>query len=1165
MNTFTHTMGDLNEFKLLISGLEKGNSPISIQGLTDSQIAHMVFACSQYQNRQMLVLTYNETQAKRLQEDLLYYINDREIYFYPAKEIVFYNIDAHSHQILEERLRTMAGALSNRPCIIIASIESFLSRLMSMDVFRESFLTITMGQQLDLDEMIHMLIRLGYERVERVEAKGHFSIRGGIMDIFPVICDNPYRIELFDDEVDSIRIFDYETQVSMEKVEEALITPAQELILNDVLIQKAVGKLREDTKSFRQKLRGESAEKLQQKIEALIERLENHGIVQEVDNYLHYFYQEPSSLLDYCSEDAIIFVHEPTRVKEQAHTALKEFEENFKGVLDKGEVLPVQGKLLASYEKVLHELGDRQICVFSSLPKRISDFPPKQILNFTTRMAQSINGKINILIEELKNYRSKGYKILLLCQTKERLAQLSSILGDYEIPFVHLEAPNRPILSGQVVLMAGSLYKGFEYYGNKFLVMTEEEIFGTSKKQRSISKRKDGRALKSFTDLNIGDYVVHENHGIGKYIGIEQLKVEGAKKDYFKIKYSDSDLLYVPIEQMDMVQKYIGADGMMPKLNKLGGAEWKKTKTKVSSAIKEMAIDLLNLYAVRQTSKGHAFPKDTPWQKQFEDMFPYQETPDQLRCIEEVKSDMERMIPMDRLLCGDVGYGKTEVAIRAVFKCVMEGKQVAFLVPTTILAQQHYSNFVQRFSQFPVGIEMLSRFRTDKQQDEIIERIRVGSVDIVIGTHRMLSKDVQFKDLGLLIIDEEQRFGVQHKEMIKLLKKNVDVLTLTATPIPRTLHMSLIGLRDMSIIEDPPEERYPVQTYVVEYHDGMIAEAIRREITRGGQVYFVYNRVQGIEKMASRIRKLVPEAKVIVGHGQMGERELENVMLDFLNGEYNVLVCTTIIETGLDISNVNTMIIYDADKMGLSQLYQLRGRVGRSNRLAYAYLTYEKDKVLTEVAEKRLKAIKEFTEFGSGFKIAMRDLEIRGAGNLIGGEQHGHMAAIGYDLYCKLLEDTIRELKGEELTKDVEASIEINVNAYIPENYISNENQKFEIYKKIAATRDKQDAYGIEEEIEDRFGTIPEPVMNLIAIAYIKAMAQKAGITTVSETSSYAKFQFHGEYKINLPLIGEIIHSYGNRIHFHGGIQPYLMLKYRNQANKLKEIRELLEKISGMQ
>ncbi|AOT73173.1 transcription-repair coupling factor [Geosporobacter ferrireducens] len=1142
--------------------IEKQWSPATIHGLIDSQIPHIAFSLSQIYGRQCLVITDQEMQAKKIYEDLKFFMGDRACFF-PAAETVFYHIDAHSHQLLEERMKTLNKIANEEQCIVVASVESIMSRLMPKELFRERAQVIRYGESVSMEKLLWVFTQLGYERVTRVEAKGQFSIRGGIVDFYPVVTDMPYRIEFFDEEVDSIRTFDLENQLSVEKVKEVSITPIQEILLNEHNRERGIQKLKLALQGTMKKLKGDRSRKLAEKIGEVVEQLESGSLPKGIENYIDFIFEETYLLTDYLQRNAFIFVDEPSRIKEKAQNKHKEFQETFKALLEKGEVLPEQGMIVADYEEILRSIEKKQSFVLSSLPKDNPDFQPKTIINFSTRMTQTFHGKIDLLAEEVKNLKIRGYKTILLCGTEDRRKRLLESLIELGIEGVRSGIGEEVLQPGQIIILAGSLTKGFEYYSDRFITITDNEIFGVSKKKKQTAKRKDARPIKSFMDLSIGDYVVHENHGIGKYVGIEQLKVQGAKKDYLKMKYGDGDLLYVPIEQMDLVQKYIGADDGTPKLNKLGGIEWKKTKARVKGAIEDMARDLIALYAVRKTLVGYAFAKDTPWQVQFEDMFPFEETQDQLRCIREVKDDMEKPAPMDRLLCGDVGYGKTEIAIRAAFKCVMEGKQVAFLVPTTILAQQHYNTFVQRFSQFPVSVEMLSRFRTEAQQEHIIESLRVGNIDIVIGTHRILSQDVQFKDIGLLIIDEEQRFGVKHKEALKQIRKNVDVLTLTATPIPRTLHMSLIGLRDMSVIEEPPEERYPVQTYVLEYQEEMIRDAILREISRGGQVYFVFNRVKGIQQMAGKLRKMLPEIKLAVAHGQMSERELENVMIDFLAGEHDVLLCTTIIETGLDIANVNTIIIYDADKMGLSQLYQLRGRVGRSDRMAYSYLTYQKDKVLTEVAEKRLKAIKEFTEFGSGFKIAMRDLEIRGAGNLLGAEQHGHMAAIGYDLYCKLLEDTIHEMKGDEILKPVDTTIEINVNAFIPENYIENENYKLEVYKKIASIRDQQDVYDIEEELEDRFGTIPEAVRNLILIAYIKTLAQCCGVIQVSESETFVKLQFDEAHRVKPEMVAKILDQFGNRIHLHAGISPSIQLKYEDFSLRLKEIQGFLEKISG--
>ncbi len=1166
-NLFTKILENSREYNELERGIKENLSPILLNGFSGTSIAHIVSSIGLKKNRQSLIVTYNEIEAKKIYEDLKFF-DEENAYLFPSKEIVFYSVYAHSNEIDEERLKTLDAIISGKPCIVVCTVESLLRKLMPRELWKSYVIELGLGKTINLDSLIEDLINMGFERVDMVQGKGQFSIRGGIIDVFPIINENPYRIELFDDEIDSIRIFNLETQLSIEKVAEIKIKPSREMILNRGLIEKAIVKIEEEFGRQIKRLKGDKRNNLEDKLGEIITNLKNDIYFDGIDNFIDYFTDEPGSLLDYLDQDGLIFIHESSRLNQRVKVHTDEFKERFKISLEKGEVLQGQGYILEKYDAVLRKLEDRETIILSSLPKRIVGFNPEQIINFNIQEMNTYHGKLDILKEDLINWKYKGFKIIILTGTEDRGKKLEEELKSMDVEVSYIKDFNTGISSGQVFISKGRLNNGVIYSTFKFIIISDKEIYGMSKKpKRKRSKHKNGRKIKSFRDLNIGDYVVHENHGIGKYIGIDQLKVEGIKKDYLKIKYSGEDYLYVPIDQMDLVQKYIGGDDRGPKLNKLGGSEWRKTKAKVKTAIEDMANDLLKLYAVRETAKGYSFSEDTQWQREFEDMFPYEETPDQLRCIEEVKHDMERNMPMDRLLCGDVGYGKTEVAIRAVFKAVVEGKQVAFLVPTTILAQQHFNTLKERLSKFPVRVEMLSRFRSAAEQKKIIEDIRTGMVDIVVGTHRLLSKDIKFKDIGFLIVDEEQRFGVKHKEALKQFKRNIDVLTLTATPIPRTLHMSLIGLRDMSVIEDPPEDRYPVQTYVASYNDDMIGEAIIKELEREGQVYFVYNRVQDIEKVTAKLKRLVPDARIAYAHGQMGEKKLENIMIDFLNKEIDVLVCTTIIETGLDIGNVNTIIIYDADKMGLSQLYQLRGRVGRSNRMAYCYLTYQKDKILSEVAEKRLKAIKEFTELGSGFKIAMKDLEIRGAGNLLGSQQHGHMASIGYDLYCKLLEDTIRGLKGEDIEETIETNIDINVDAYISDKYITNEKHKLEIYKKIASIRDKQDAYDIEEEIEDRFGTLPNPVYNLISIAYIKVLAQRIKVSSITQVKDGYKFQFDDNINLDPMVIVKANEEFGRRVNFNCGNKPYfvykIMKKTNRQIDELKEIENMLEKIKG--
>jgi len=1159
-------MKNSTDYLQLLNNIKTAKSPIAIYGLNETQKAHIAYGVNKELKGQVCIVTFSEIEARQIYEDLKFYVGDRALFF-PSKEILFYNMEATSEGIQEERMKAIEMIIEEQDCIVVTSIDTFLRRLPPPSSYTKNIITFRVGESVDLTKTIETFVTQGYERQDIVEERGQFSVRGDIIDIFPGSAESPLRIELFGDEIDSIRKFEVDTQRSKDKIDYTKVYAAKETTIESFDPNEVIAKVNEDYKAISKKLNKDAKEKLKAKVEESVEKLKELGNFKGIEKLLPYIYEKSTCLLNYFPEDTVFILDEPSRLREKSEGHIEEFRESFKILIERGEVLPNQGKLLLSYNQIVDELKERRLVALSLLPKAIKDFPPKEIINFDTRPVTSFHGKIELLVNEVQRLQYKGYKIVLAPGTKDRALRLLELLRDRGINAEFVVTPRENLVTGQVIILQGNLRRGFEYIKDKYIVITDYEIYGVHKQQRKNNKRKDASPIKSFIDLIVGDYVVHEGHGIGKYVGIEELKVEGVKKDYLKIRYSGEGFLYVPTDQMNLIQKYIGSDDAAPKLNKLGGSEWAKTKTKVKKAIEDMAEYLIKLYAERDKIKGHAFSKDTEWQKQFEDLFPYEETPDQLRCIEEVKLDMEKERVMDRLLCGDVGYGKTEVAIRAAFKSVGDSKQVAFLVPTTILAQQHYNTFKQRFSGFPVNVEMLSRFKSTTSQKQIIENTRTGNVDILIGTHRLLSKDVEYKDLGLLIVDEEQRFGVKHKEALKKLKKSIDVLTLTATPIPRTLHMSMIGVRDMSVIEDPPEERFPVQTYVLGYNEAMVVDAITRELSRGGQVYYVYNRVQSIHQIANGLMQLVPQSRIAVAHGQMSEKELEKVMLEYMDGEYDILVSTTIIETGLDISNVNTIIIHDADRLGLSQLYQLRGRVGRSYRQGYAYLMYEKNKVLSEVAEKRLKAIKEFTEFGSGFKIAMRDLEIRGAGNLLGGEQHGHMAAIGYDLYVKLLAETVAELRGEHSEKFEDTTMELNVNAYISEKYINNQSHKIEIYKKIASIRNVEDMYKIEEEIEDRFGDIPLSVRNLLLISYIKAMSKGLKVLAITQKDKDIRIQFKDSSMLKPEGIGSVLHKYNRKVTFNATAQPYFIYKVltMDQYKMLEEIKDIIEKISSLQ
>lgn len=1150
------------EFIELESYIKGDKHPIEIEGLSESGKSYVINGIYEVSNKPVVIITNSDMEAKNLYEDLNLYLSN--VYYFPAKEIVFYNVDAISGDLRWARLNVIKEILSNNKNIIVTSIDAFAARYTPKDLFKTHTVSISVGDEVDFKELSKILVEAGYDRVDVVEGKGEFSLRGGLLDLFPTNSIYPYRIELFGDEIDSIRTFNTESQRSIEKVNCIEVFPAKEIIIDDEIIDYALSNIREELdltlKNNKDKERGI---KLNTIISKNLEELRETHDFETIDSYLPLFYKKSESLFDYL-EDYIFVLDDKVRCLGKLDSTYLEFNENYSIFLQRGDILPSQGKLLLEKEELIDLLEEKINITMDAINKGGGFLSPIRKIEINSAILHHYQGQLDLLIEDILKKKKDGYRTVILSGTRVRGERLVSTLREREIESSYRDNIES-IALGEVVITFGNLLKGFECPKYKTCVISDKEVFGEAKRKlsKSKSKSKGVSKIKSFAELKPGDYVVHVNHGIGVYKGIKQIEVSGHKRDYLDIVYDKGDKLYVPVDQLDLVQKYIGSEGKSTKVNKLGGAEWQKAKSKVKKSINEIAEDLVKLYAARAAVKGYKYSKDTEWQMQFEDEFPFQETPDQLSSIEEIKKDMESDKPMDRLLCGDVGYGKTEVALRAAFKAVMEGKQVAFLVPTTILAEQHYKNMIKRFSDFPIKIDMVSRFRTTKEQKSTLQSVKEGNVDILVGTHRLVSKDIVFKDLGLLIVDEEQRFGVAQKEKIKNLKKNVDVLTLSATPIPRTLHMSLTGVRDISVIETPPEERYPIQTYVVEQNDQLIRDAIMREIGRGGQVYFVYNRVEDIEKIANYIKNLVPESRVGVAHGQMTERQLEKEMLDFMTNEYNVLVCTTIIETGIDIQNVNTIIIYNADKMGLSQLYQLRGRVGRSNRIAYAYLLYTKDKVLTEVAEKRLKALKDFTELGSGFKIAMRDLEIRGAGNMMGSAQHGHMAAIGYDLYCRMLEDTVKLIKGDIDKEPIETTVDLKVDAYIPSSYIEDEMQKIEVYKKIAAIESIDEYMDIKEELEDRYSDIPDPVYNLMDIAYIKSRAKLLSIEEIKESGNDVSFRFQAGDSDYEKIFKIIIEKYKDSIMLKFGEAPSFIFKLKDQKkeNMLAFFKEMLENL----
>ncbi|CEO16314.1 transcription-repair coupling factor (TRCF ATP-dependent helicase mfd) [[Clostridium] sordellii] len=1084
---FISPLQNSKEYKDVINNIENNKGTLLINGLVQSQKPNIVYSIFNDLKKQILYIANTDLEAKKVYEDLCFYMKDKVDYL-SSQDIYFYHLDAKDRNDEARKLKVLLRMISKENTVIVTSVEAVLSKYVPKEVLKKNIFTYKIGDTIDIENISKKLVNLGYERVSKIEGFGQFSIRGGIIDVFSLEYDTPIRIELFDDEIESIRTFDVFTQKSIKKIKKCTITPSREFIYP------------ENTEESLTRLEKDISKTADDDVYKSIENIKTKTYFEGVENYIDYMYtDENKSIFTYLKEDAVVFINDVSRLKERCENYINEFKENYKLNLERGLALKQQGNLLYHYSDLEYLAQGKKLILNMLLTKSIKDISVKSIVNFESREIPSFNGKLDILAEELTRLKYNGHKVVLATNTYDRAKKLNKELLNLGIETVLSRKRDVEIYSSQVVIVVGNITSGFQYKSIKFDVITDKEMIGSNKRAKTSKSKKfnKGQKIETFLDLNVGDYVVHENSGVGRYVGIDQLSVNGVKKDYMRVVYQGGDNLYVPIDQMDKIQKFIGADTEKVKLNKLGSSEWSKAKAKVKKEIEDMTKDLVELYAKREKIKGYRFSKDTLWQSEFETLFPYQETDDQIKAIEETKKDMESNKVMDRLICGDVGYGKTEVAIRAIFKACMDQKQVAVLVPTTILAQQHYNTFRSRFENYPIRVEVLSRFKTPKEQKQIIEDARKGLVDVIIGTHRIISKDIDLPNLGLVVIDEEQRFGVKHKESLKKIKSTVDVLTLSATPIPRTLHMSLSGIRDMSVIEEPPQERYPVITYVVEGKESIIQDEIEREIARGGQVFFVYNRVERIDEMASMIQRLVPDAKIAVAHGRMTGKELENIIIGFLNKEYNVLVCTTIIETGMDISNANTMIVYDADKMGLAQLYQLRGRVGRSNRQGYAYFMYEKDKVLSEIAEKRLKAIREFTEFGSGFKIAMRDLEIRGAGNILGPQQHGHMAVIGYDLYVKMLNEAIRKVKGEVVQEEIDVEVDLPVNAYIPDSYIDDEIIKIEMYKKIASIENEGDMNDIKDELADRFSDIPKSVNALISIAYIKTLCKQVGIEKI--------------------------------------------------------------------
>lgn len=1101
MKAFLTPLQGLAEFEQIKEKSKTNKGILQVSGCMESQKSHLMYGLSGIAPYR-LILAEDERRAREIYEDYRFY--DRKVYSYPAKDLLFFQADIHGNLLIRQRMKVIKALLEEKELTVVTSIDGCMDFLESLEKIKEQLIHYESDSTVDTEQLKNQLVVLGYERVGQVEMPGQFSVRGGIVDIYCLTEENPWRIELWGDEIDSIRSFDPESQRSLENLEELTIYPAVEHIGDKDMV-----------------------------------------------SFLDYFPKERT----------IIFLDEPNRLTEKGGAVEEEYRQSRMHREEKGS-RNLPENWLCSFEQLQKELNKRNCISVCALEPKQAGWKVREKFYLEVKSISAYNNSFELLVKDLHQYKKQGYRIALLSGSRTRAERLAKDLQEEGLAAFYGQDYDREICPGEIMVVYGHAKKGFEYPLIKFAVMTESDIFGQEQKKKK-KKNYSGSRIQDFAELSVGDFVVHEKHGLGIYRGIEKVEVDRIVKDYIKIEYRGGSNLYIPATQLDCLQKYSGADASKaPKLNKLGTQEWNKTKSKVRGAVKNIAKELVELYAVRQEKEGYVCGPDTVWQREFEEMFPYEETEDQLSAIEDAKRDMESTRIMDRLICGDVGYGKTEVALRAAFKEVQESRQVAYLAPTTILAQQIYNTFVQRMKEFPVRVELLCRFRTPAQQKKAIEDLKKGQVDVIIGTHRILSKDVQFKNLGLLIVDEEQRFGVTHKEKIKQLKKDVDVLTLTATPIPRTLHMSLIGIRDMSVLEEPPMDRMPIQTYVMEYDEETVREAINRELRRGGQVYYVYNRVTDIADVALRIAKLVPDARVDFAHGQMSERELENVMYSFVNGDIDVLVSTTIIETGLDISNVNTMIIHDSDRYGLSQLYQLRGRIGRSNRTAYAFLMYRKNVMLKETAEKRLAAIREYTDLGSGFKIAMRDLELRGAGNLLGAQQHGHMNAVGYDLYCKMLNEAVKEAKGIHTMEDFETSVDLNVDAYIPDSYISNEFQKLDIYKRIAGIETQQDYDDMLEELLDRFGEPGKAVLNLLAIAKLKAIAHQGYVTEIKQTGKTVRFTLYEKARLNTEGFPALMQKYRRGLQFKNEQEPKFILE--PQGNLILTLTEFAEELKSM-
>lgn len=1137
----TRSVRDSDTFAQLVKAVQSGATHARLAGVSGSAKALYIAALLDVGSRQLLLITHSQQEAETLASDAAVMAGADRVFVFPPQDLLPYEETKMSADLSMSRARAMVALLSGDPCIVVAPVRALGRHTIPPQVYRDAMFVLEVGQGIDMDELLRRLVFSGYEILPKVEGRGQAAVRGGIIDVYPHDFDLPVRVEFFGDEIESIRSFDPGTQRSRLGMESVTITPAREFLYDSATLETAIAAIRAESSRV-----GKSRSQLVARVAEHLERFSERGYFDNDEQYLPFFYHERLTIADW-APNALMVVDEPERIREGARGYEEDIRETYTSLLEANLVLPSQAEAYLSADELLGRMELRRRIDLSLLAR--GDAAGTVMAPITS--ADMFSGRFDDLVHEIKKYRKRKYATLCTVSTPDRRDRLVHSLEERGVPASALLSIPEPPPDGSVSVIVAELSSGFVYPDIKLMLLTDGEIYGRQKKRNRPTPVDEAARISSYTDLRVGDFVVHTNHGVGKYSGVQTLEVAGVQRDYLLVQYAGEDKVYVPTDQVAMLQKYIGTDDAPPRLNKLGGVEWVRAKNRVRESVRDMAEGLIKLYAARESVPGHAFSLDTVWQQEFEDAFPYEETPDQWRAIGDVKQDMERPRSMDRLLCGDVGFGKTEVALRAAFKAAADGKQVAVLVPTTILAQQHFNTFAERFRGFPLRVTVLSRFQSDVEQRMIISGVKDGSVDVVIGTHRLLSQDVQFKNLGLVVVDEEQRFGVSQKERLKELRREVDVLTLTATPIPRTLHMAMVGVRDMSIIETPPENRFPIRTYVVEYNETLIREVILREIDRGGQVYFVHNRVQDIDEIAAGLRRLVPEATFCIGHGQMAEDRLERVMLQFLDNQFNVLVCTSIIESGIDIPNVNTIIINDADNFGLAQLYQLRGRVGRTNRVAYSYLLFRKGRVLTEVAERRLAAIREFTSLGSGYKIAMRDLEIRGAGNLLGAEQHGHIAAVGFEMYCRLLEEAISELKGE--VKPAEPSpmaIDLPVDAFVPEAYVPDSRQKIEVYKKINAVGSMERTADLTRELTDRFGPMPTPVANLLTIAALKCLGTELGVVSMTGERNEVIVKFAEGVRHSTPEVMRIARPFKGRVMLGAGRSQNIRFKTQGLPEK---------------